>query len=453
LSGEESAAARGKQKGARPNREGKPWKRADGRWCQRVYPPKGTIWNKPVYVYGKTRKECVEKYDERKAELTAGTAPTPGDKDIKVGSYMMRWLYVTLPQYVAAGRMRETTMYSYQENAELHIIPEGKRGVPTLAPVGLLELSAGMIREWQEGMLKKPSARRRTKLRAGETKLPPPPALSIRTVAYCQAILHKALADAIRDKVAGLRENAADDVEPPVEPGGGKKKARKRAKAAITADQAAALLVEMAKDRLWCYWLVAFAQGFRRGEGLGIRWEDLDFSALTWTPALSVHWLRGAKDPETGKRKGRLVAGELKTDESAEPVALTRTAAEALGRWETEQNRMRLSAPMWAELGLVFTTRLGTALTPRNVDRAWERLCERAGVPGVRLHDLRHACASYALARGADSKSVQRHLRHARLATTELYIHAVEEVPRAAADAMDDVIADLLALKPAPDAG
>jgi integrase len=78
------------------------------------------------------------------------------------------------------------------------------------------------------------------------------------------------------------------------------------------------------------------------------------------------------------------------------------------------------------------------------VDRAWEKLCEGAGVPSIRLHDLRHACASYALANGADIKTVQQYLRHARVTTTQLYLHAIEEVPRGAADAMDDAIAGLL---------
>ena len=219
----------------------------------------------------------------------------------------------------------------------------------------------------------------------------------------------------------------------------------------IRPEQAGALLVEMARDRLWCYWLVAFAQGFRRGEGLGMRWEDIDFDARTWTPVQQVNRVLGPRDPETGKRKGRLVLRQLKTATSGDTVALTRTAADALALWEPEQNRMRRDARQWADLGLVFTTSLGTAIEPRNVNRWWEAMAGRAGVPWARLHDLRHACASYALSKGADSKSVQQLLRHARLETTELYLHAVRDVPRAAADAIDEALDELRALAPAPD--
>jgi len=413
----------------------------------RLYPLEGSIKTKPKYIYGKTRAECKASYDEARAEQDAGLAPA-GDGDVKIGPAMRKWLYETLPQYVRTGEMSQTTMTGYQDQAENHLIPAAGKPGPSLAHIGLLELKAKAVRDWQDGMLQKPSIRRRTKLRPGETRLPPAPVLGPRSTEYARAILHKFIEDMIRDEVAGLRRNVVDLVPRPRERG--KKSAAKRARPVMRPDQAGALLVEMARDRLWCYWLVAFAQGFRRGEGLGMRWEDIDFEARTWTPVQQVGWVAGPRDSETGKRKGRLVARELKTEASGKPVALTRNAADALALWEPRQNRMRRDARHWADLGLIFTTSLGTAISPRNVNRSWEALCRRAGVSGVRLHDLRHACASYALAKGADSKSVQQMLRHAQLATTELYLHAVADVPRAAADAIDEAIDEFPSLAPAP---
>lgn len=431
----EQTQPRGKRKGARPNREGKPWHRPDGRWCMRLYPPDGTIETRPKYVYGKTRAEVMRKYDRLKAEQARGL---PSDPDQKVGDYLHRWLYETLPQYVQAGELAESTMDSYRDLAAKHIVPD-RAGVPSLAHIGLRELTGPMVREWQDKLSRKPSGRPRRKLRPGETVLPPTPVLSTRTVAYCRAVLHKALADAVRDEVAGLQRNVVDLVKPA-------RKRQKETRPAITPEQVSALLVAMGEDRLWCYWLTAFAVGFRRGEGLGMRWEDLDLDAKTWQPVLTVQRRRGDADPETGRRTGKLVAKELKTEASGQKIALPSSASEALSKWRLQQAQVRLAAPVWADLGLVFTTGLGTALEPRNVNRAWEALCARAGVPGVRLHDLRHACASYMLAAGADLKSVQRTLRHSRLQTTELYLHAIEEVPRAAADKMDEVLAGLRAI-------
>ena len=420
---------RGKRKGARANREGKPWKRSDGRYVMRLYPPDGTIEKRPAYVYGKTRAEVIRKHDEKKAEQARGI--TAGD--VKTGDYMRRWLDVTLPQYVRAGELAETTADSYRDLVLHHVIPDKP---PSLARIGLRELTAPMIREWQDGLLRKPSGRRRRVLRPGETELPPPATLSVRTVAYCRAILHKALADAMRDEVADLQRNVVDLTDPP-------KSRLKVTATAIAPEQAGRLLVGMSGDPLWCYWLVAFTVGLRRGEGLGMCWTDLDLKLRTWKPSMQVQRLRGEPDPVTGRRKGRLVLTALKTEASGQKVALPVSAADALTRWRPDQAAVRLAAPRWADLGLVHTTGVGTAIEPRNVNRAWERLCGRAEVRGVRLHDLRHACASYLLAAGVSSKVVQRTLRHSRLATTELYLHALEEVPREAADAMDGIVAEL----------
>jgi integrase len=430
---DDSQKVTGKPAGARPNREGKPWKRADGRWCARAWPQaKDTSGPpRPRYVYGKTRREVIEKRDALIAKLARGL---PKDPDQTTGDYMRRWLDVTLRQYVDAGELAQSTADSYRDNAELHIIPADG---PTLRYIKLAELSVPVVREWQHRLAQKPSGRPRRKLRKGETALPPPPPLSLRTVAYCRSILHKALEDALRDETAGLVRNPVRLVKPP-------KKRQKKAKPTISPADVSALLLAMSKDRMWCYWLAAFALGFRRGEGLGMRWQDIDLEKRVWTPQMSVQRVRGEAHPDTGRRRGRLVAKELKSEASLNPVAIPVAAAEALAAWQRDQRKQRMAAQAWAdELDLVFTTGLGTAIEPRTIDRAWERLCDRAGVPRVRLHDLRHACASYLLAAGVDLKTVQATLRHAHGSTTQMYLHALEEVPRTAADTMDTILAKL----------
>ena len=412
----------GKPAGARPNREGRPWKRADGRWCARVWPPGGGIDTKPRYVYARTRAEAKAKADDLTAKLAQGLPSDPGQT---VADAFARWTGTTLPQYVRAGRMAASTMDSYRDNARLHILaPRGGIG-----HVKLTELSAATVRDWQDRLSRKPAAR--------QPRTGPRRTLSPRTVAYCREILHKMIADAIRDETAGLTRNVVDLVDPPrtlpAEPD------------ILTPDEVSALLEAMAGDRWWCYWLLAFLLGFRRSEGLGMRWGDLDLERRIWTPGMQVQRMRGEPDPATGKRaRGRLVARELKTAASRGRAPLPDAAVEALGRWRAEQRRQRLAAPAWADLDLVFTTGIGTAVEPRNMNRQWEKVRARAGITRpARLHDLRHACASYALAGGADLKTVQRMLRHARISTTGVYVHALEDVPRAGADVMDRVLEGL----------
>ena len=295
------------------------------------------------------------------------------------------------------------------------------------------ELKADTIREWQDRLSRKPSGR---KPRHGSVTGASHP-LSPRTVAYCREILHKMIADAIRDETAGLARNVVDLVEPP--------KSRAAEPVILTPAEVSALLTAMAEDRWWCYWLVAFLLGFRRGEGLGMRWGDLDLERRVWTPGMQVQRMRGEQDPATGKRaRGRLVARELKTSASREPRRAARRRRRGPDRVAREQRRQRMAAPAWADLDLVFTTGLGTAVEPRNMNRQWAKVRERAGITRpARLHDLRHACASYALAGGADLKTVQRMLRHARISTTQVYVHALEDVPRAGADVMDRVLEGL----------
>jgi integrase len=412
----------GKPAGARPNREGKPWKRADGRWQARAYPPGGGIDTRPRYVYGRTRREAMDKRAQLEAKLAQGL---PEDPHQTVGDAFARWLGVTLPQYVRAGRLAPSTMDSYRDNARLHIL-SARDGI---GHIELADLSAATVRDWQDRLSRKPAGRQP---RAGPRRT-----LSPRTVAYCREILHKMIADAIRDETAGLTRNVVDLVEPP--------KARAAEPVILAPGEVSALLTAMAEDRWWCYWLVAFLLGFRRGEGLGMRWQDLDLERRVWTPGMQVQRQRGDVDPATGKRpRGRLVAKELKTIASREPVALPDAAVEALTAWRAEQRRQRMQAPAWADLDLVFTTGLGTAVEPRNMNRQWEKVRARAGISRpARLHDLRHACASYALAGGADLKTVQRMLRHARISTTQVYVHALEDVPRAGADVMDRVLEGL----------
>jgi integrase len=122
-------------------------------------------------------------------------------------------------------------------------------------------------------------------------------------------------------------------------------------------------------------------------------------------------------------------------------MALPALLVEVLRDHRKAQLAQRLTALVWVDDGLVFTTSVGTALEPRNVARSWAALCEKAGVRVVRLHDLRHAAASFALAAGLDMKVIQTMLRHSRMATTaDIYAHVLQDVQRAGADRMDGVL-------------
>lgn len=410
------------------NREGRIYRRSsDGRFVGVVWPPK-EVGGKPVYVYGRTYKEAKDKRDAKAAEL-ADAVPGAAGKDTTLARYMDHWLTVTLPQIVAAGNMSQGTLDSYADNARLHILPE-------LGTITLRNLTGPRIRQWQHDLGAKPSSRPRRKLRRGEKALPLPPSLSVRTVTYCRAILHKALGDAIHDRVWGLKDNPVDLVRAP--------KKRSAEMQPPTPAEAAELMAAASNHERSCLWLVYLAVGLRRGEALGLRWADVDFERRTITVRQQIRRVREGTDPETGRMVTRLRPAGLKSERSERTVPVPSTAMAALEAHRRVQLSERVAAKVWlTKADLVFTTSVGTALEPRNVNREWVRVCQAAGTRPIRIHDLRHAWATYLLERGVDIKTVQAGLGHAHLSTTQVYLHTFEEMSREAADKMDAVLVDL----------
>ncbi|MFE5793538.1 tyrosine-type recombinase/integrase [Streptomyces sp. NPDC056503] len=91
--------------------------------------------------------------------------------------------------------------------------------------------------------------------------------------------------------------------------------------------------------------------------------------------------------------------------------------------------------------GLVFTTSTGRATDPRSLNRMLTILCGKAKVRRVRVHDLRHTCASLLLAQGVDARVIMETLGHGTITMTlDTYAHVMQTTLRAAADRMDDAL-------------
>jgi len=101
------------------------------------------------------------------------------------------------------------------------------------------------------------------------------------------------------------------------------------------------------------------------------------------------------------------------------------------------QNREKLRlGPAWQESGRVFVKPDGSPLRPSWIGDQFTRLYTAAGLPPLRLHDLRHVSATLMLAAGNDMKLVQACLGHSALATTsDVYTSVLPEVAKAAAEA------------------
>ena len=118
--------------------------------------------------------------------------------------------------------------------------------------------------------------------------------------------------------------------------------------------------------------------------------------------------------------------------------------ARAVSRQITRVKEMRLRAgPTWQEHGLLFPNAVGKWLSPTNIyNRLYFPLLERAGLPRIRFHDLRHSCATLLLAQRVDIKTVSTILGHASISiTADTYTHAVPHLQSEAMDRLGDLLA------------
>lgn len=203
--------------------------------------------------------------------------------------------------------------------------------------------------------------------------------------------------------------------------------------AAMTPEQARSLLAAVHGDRLEALYTVALAVGLRLGEALGVQWSAIDLENGTLTVRTALQRVNGA-----------LQLVEPKSASSRRTVVLPQVAVEALQAHRTRQLEERLLAGgRREECGLVFTTTEGKPLDARNVFRSFQRLLARAGLPHLRLHDLRHGCATLLIAQGVHPRTIMEILGHSQISLTmNTYGHVTHALQRDAAARVDAVFAN-----------
>jgi integrase len=251
--------------------------------------------------------------------------------------------------------------------------------------------------------------------------------LSPRTVQLALVVLRRALDQAV--KWGLVARNVAKLVDPP--------KVKRPKARPFTPKEAACFLDVIKGYRLEAVCTLALL-GLREGELLGLRWQDVDLEKRTVTIAQSLQRI-GRKHHDGRKRKSALRFVEPKTDRSRRTLALPEFIAAALRAERARHAERRLAAgPEWRDFGLVFTTRLGTPIEPRNLYRDFKLLLARTDLPSIRFHDLRHSAATLLLARGVNMRAIMELLGHSRIGVTmDTYSHVMPEMMREVADTMD----------------
>ncbi len=199
----------------------------------------------------------------------------------------------------------------------------------------------------------------------------------------------------------------------------------------LTPEHAKTLIAASADDRHRALWITALGTGLRQGELLALRWEDVDLEA----GRLRVRHSLANVD-------GTLTLQEPKTDRSRRSLVLPESVTVALRAHRTRQKMDQLVAgSRWADSGHVFATMLGRPHHAATITRCFQAALDRAELPRVRFHDLRHSAATFLLAQGMTLEDVKNQLGHSTIVlTSNTYGHVLEQRKRQVAAAMDAVL-------------
>jgi integrase len=239
---------------------------------------------------------------------------------------------------------------------------------------------------------------------------------------YARTVLRAALSRAM--KWGLVVRNAAALAEPPRSP-------RKEARY-LDPDQARALLTAAEGHKDEALFVTAIMCGLRRGELLGLRWQDIDLDARRAIRIRNaLHRVRVPGGPPS-----TLQLEDVKTEKSKRTISpLPAQVVTALRAHRLRQTD-KFGVPL--PTAYVFTSINGGPIDATTLSYHYQRLLAKAGLPHFRIHDLRHSCASILLAAGVPPKVIQEMLGHSQISTTmNIYAHVMPNLKQEAADPMD----------------
>ena len=342
--------------------------------------------------------------------------PAPGRVGrlpVTVGQWLDRWL-------AARATPRPSTLRGYAAHVRLYL-------APYLGQILLADLSAAYVQAMFTAITRQHEA-------AGAP-------IAAATLARVRATLRAALNAAIR--AGHITANPASRAELPparrpravVWTGARieqwQRTGTRPAVAVWTPVQTAAFLNSIRGHRLYATYHLIALRGLRRGEACGLRWCDIDLDAAMAV----ISW-------QLQQYGGHLTLCPPKTAHSERVIALDRTTVAALRAHRASQQAERARyGERYHDSGYVVTNLNGDPMAPDRLSRSFRQLATAAGMPPIRLHDLRHGAASLALAAGADLKVVQDMLGHSSIVlTADTYTSVLAALAHKAAEDIADLI-------------
>ncbi len=350
----------------------------------------------------RTKREAQRALIEALSSIDRGTYVDPASQS--VADYLIdEWLPERKPRGNGhrghRGQLGIGTWNDYQLIVSSYVLPR-------IGPVPLQKLSAADLSHLYDEL----------ELTGGKGGS----ALSAKTVLNVHRLLHKAFNDAVRQ--GRLGRNPAALVQPP--------SAAKASTDVWSIEQLRAFLHHVADDPFYAAWLLFATTGMRRGEVAGLSWSDMDLDAGRLRVTMTLGLVDGRP---TWKPRAKTAAGERTM--ALDPVTIDVLKV----RRQTQLAHLIQAEAAWVSAqpdwqgnfreDLVFTEADGTLLSPDRYTRWFRRHLVAAGLPQIRLHDLRHTYATAGLASAAgwhEVKVISERLGHANIGITlNTYSHVL----------------------------
>ncbi len=320
-----------------------------------------------------TKRDAQRWAAEQERSLTLGTFVEPSKRS--VGEFLTEWLDST-----ASTTVTEETITSYKKVVRLYLLP-------SLGGLRLSDITPADVKSTVRKLLAR--------------------GLAPRTVRYAHTILGHAMRSAVRDGL--IYRDPTDGVKMPP--------AASTEMAFMSGDQVRRFVEAARQDRYYALWRFLVETGVRPGEALGLMWEDLSNEVVSIRRTL----IRAHPGWHFGSGK---------TKRARRALTMSSGLVEALQEHRRAQDAEKaVFNGSHADRALVFATRTGSPPDLRSLERNhFLRILEAAGLPRIRLYDLRHTHASLLLSRGVPVHTVSERLGHASAKVTlDTYAHTLPE--------------------------
>lgn len=341
----------------------------------------------PIYewVYGDTEKEVREKRDALRYKIKNKDYVI--SRDTTLGEYLDEWIELH------KANIAETTYELYKMYIKKHIKPViGNIKLQDIIPMTLkmfygFKLQPGPDITLKNGTVKKGKA------------------LSTNTVRKFHILLREALQEAKLNSL--ILNNPADNVPPPAK--------EKYIPKIIDKENYFKLLDAVKGTYDEIYIVLAGGLGFRRGEVIGLRWEDVDFKNKTITVSQSI------------TRFTKEITKKPKNESSFRTIAMPKYVSDILEEYKKNQKVIQLNG------------RICDKFKPQSYSKHFKALLEKHGLPPVRFHDLRHFNAIVMMMKGVPDKVAAETLGHSQVSTLrEIYQHVIDDAKKSVANTMDE---------------